>query len=289
MRCRKTNASNCPHSLQKSSETAAGTASRRCRRNRPNRRTRNAQRRCRRNSFQWRLRRHLRKTCRRACANWRRQMNRFFGAELGANLRLHSARRILALFASTSVLAFTLPAGHLHHCTFASPEQHLVEVQIILPAGAAERELQLPVWNALYQVRDFAQYINWIRAKDRAGKPLAVRELNKSRWQIHGAASGAIVEYQIYVDSPAPSARNSIPSRFLESRASSHVSRRRPKRAHHRAFQPASRGMAHRDCRCLVRRRIHADNYDRLVDSPVEIGNFQESDFDEGRRHTSAS
>ncbi len=38
---------------------------------------------------------------------------------------------------------------------------HLVEVQIFLPPGAAEREIQLPVWNALYQVRDFAQYVNW--------------------------------------------------------------------------------------------------------------------------------
>ena len=27
---------------------------------------------------------------------------------------------------------------------------------------------------------------------------------------------------------------------------------------------------------------FNAENYDRLVDSPVEIGNFQESDFDEG-------
>src|SRR6266481_5762715 len=28
-----------------------------------------------------------------------------------------------------------------------------------------------------------------------------------------------------------------------------------------------------------------AENYDRLVDSPVEIGNFQEADFDEGGGH----
>src|SRR2546421_7417757 len=31
--------------------------------------------------------------------------------------------------------------------------------------------------------------------------------------------------------------------------------------------------------------RFSAENYDRLVDSPVEIGTFQESDFDDGGGH----
>ncbi|MGA8525145.1 MAG: hypothetical protein WB629_03615, partial [Candidatus Sulfotelmatobacter sp.] len=88
--------------------------------------------------------------------------------------------------------------------SLTNPEQHLVEVQIILPEGPALRELQLPVWNALYQVRDFSQYVNWVRAKDRAGRALAVRALNPSRWQIGGAEHGAVVEYQIFVDSPGP-------------------------------------------------------------------------------------
>src|SRR5271170_6272814 len=86
----------------------------------------------------------------------------------------------------------------------ASPGEHLVNVQIILPAGAPQRELQLPVWNALYQVRNFAQYVNWVRSKDRAGRALSVRKLDKSRWQIAGAQGGAVVEYQISVDSPGP-------------------------------------------------------------------------------------
>ena len=60
------------------------------------------------------------------------------------------------------------------------------------------------MWNALYQVRDFAQYVNWVRAKDRAGRPLPVRAVDQSRWQISGAQGGAVVEYQIFVDSAGP-------------------------------------------------------------------------------------
>ncbi|HKI27708.1 MAG TPA: hypothetical protein VKA07_15385, partial [Candidatus Sulfotelmatobacter sp.] len=77
-----------------------------------------------------------------------------------------------AMFAGS--IAFAQSAGSItYNVSLASPAQHLVKVQITLPPGAAQRELQLPVWNALYQVRDFAQFVNWVRAHDRSGKPLA--------------------------------------------------------------------------------------------------------------------
>src|SRR5256885_7457471 len=90
------------------------------------------------------------------------------------------------------------PTPVTYTISLSNSEQHLIQVQISVPAGSAQRELQLPVWNGLYQVRDFAQYVNWVRAKDRAGRALTVRELNKSRWQIEAAQDGATVEYQIF-------------------------------------------------------------------------------------------
>ena len=171
--------------------------------------------------------------------------------------------------------------------SLTNPEQHLVEVQVILPEGAAQRELQLPVWNALYQVRDFAQYVNWVRAKDRAGHSLAVQALDKSRWQLSDAQGGAVVEYQIFLDSPGPfgaqfnshhaflnlaqilmypvDARNGpMVVRFSQVPAGWHV-------ATPLASMPDG--------------GFSAESYDRLVDSPVEIGMFRESDFDEGGGH----
>jgi predicted metalloprotease with PDZ domain len=171
--------------------------------------------------------------------------------------------------------------------SLTNPEQHLVEVQVILPEGAAQRELQLPVWNALYQVRDFAQYVNWVRAKDRAGHSLAVQALDKSRWQLSDAQGGAVVEYQIFLDSPGPfgaqfnshhaflnlaqilmypvDARNGpMVVRFSQVPAGWHV-------ATPLASMPDG--------------GFSSENYDRLVDSPVEIGMFRESDFDEGGGH----
>src|SRR5579862_3571435 len=119
---------------------------------------------------------------------------------------LRRAQRLAfaAVLALSSAAAAQSPAALSYTISLASPAQHLVEVQILLPEGPAQRELQLPVWNALYQIRDFAQYVNSVRAQDRAGHPLAVRALDKSRWQLTGAGGGAVVEYQMFVDSLGP-------------------------------------------------------------------------------------
>jgi predicted metalloprotease with PDZ domain len=171
--------------------------------------------------------------------------------------------------------------------SLANPEEHLVEVQIILPEGAAQRELQLPVWNALYQVRNFAQYVNWVRAKDRAGRPLSLLELNDSRWQISGAEGGAVVEYQIYVDSFGPfGAQLSAHHAFLnlaQLLMYAVDARNEPMAVR---FNQVPEGWHIATPLTFSEDGIYsAENYDRLVDSPVEIGTFKESDFDEGGAH----
>ena len=192
---------------------------------------------------------------------------------------------VLSLVFSSISLAQS-PAAVSYTVALSAPEQHLVEVQIILSAGAAQRELQLPVWNALYQVRDFAQYVNWVRAKDRSGKSLPVHELDKSRWQIQGAESGTIVEYQIYVDSPGPFGAQVNPHHAFLNLAQILMypvdARNSPLSLH---FSQMPSGWRIASPLSPPDFDFHADNYDRLVDSPVEIGNFQESDFDEAGGH----
>jgi len=208
-------------------------------------------------------------------------MNRFHD-QVCRILRLILCAAILALFAAhaqSAPVAYTI--------SLASPEQHLVEVQIILPAGAAWSEFQLPVWNALYQVRDFVQYVNWLRAKDRAGKELAVREDDKSRWEIQGAESGAVIEYQIYVDLPGPfgAQLNSHHAFFnLAEILMYPVDARNAPMDVHFSHIPEGWRVA-TPLTSLPDGGFSADSYDRLVDSPVEIGNFQESDFDESGGH----
>ena len=171
--------------------------------------------------------------------------------------------------------------------SLTNPEQHLVEVKIALPNGSAQRELQLPVWNALYQVRDFAQYVNWVHAKDRAGHALTVRKLDKGHLQVTGAQGGAEVEYQIFLDSFGPfGAQFNSHHAFLnlaqvlmypvDARNGPMVVRFTQAPQTWRVATPLAP---------MPDGGFSAENYDRLVDSPVEIGDFKEADFDEAGGH----
>jgi predicted metalloprotease with PDZ domain len=199
----------------------------------------------------------------------------------------HALRRALQVVLCTAILAILAVASDVAYTvSLESPERHLVQVQIILPSGPAVRELQFPVWNALYQVRDFAQFVNWVRAKDRAGNSLLIRQVNDSRWELDAASDGAIVEYQLYVDSFGPfgaqlnshhaflnlaqvlmypvDARNApLTIRFSHLPGDWHIAT---------PLQP-------------VPGAYSAETYDRLVDSPVEISTFSELAFDESGGH----
>ncbi len=96
------------------------------------------------------------------------------------------------------------PATVRYIVSLANRSEHLVRVKILLDAGASERDLQLPVWNALYQVRDFSQYVNWVRARTGDGHPLPVQKIDKATWHLSGAAKGAMIEYEIFADQPGP-------------------------------------------------------------------------------------
>ncbi len=168
------------------------------------------------------------------------------------------------------------------------PAQHMVRVSV-LPIAYADRpevDLQLPVWNALYQVRDFAQYVQWVRATARTGQTVPVRKLDKSTWRV---PSGAWIEYAITLDLRGP-----FGAQF---------------NANHAFFNLAELLMyplGQRNVPITVtfsnipsgwrvatslrststdsgRAVFTAPNYDALVDSPVEIGNFREVSFQEGR------
>ena len=185
-----------------------------------------------------------------------------------------------------AALGFSESQSVSYTIALTSPEQHLVEVQVLLPGGAANRELQMPVWNALYQVRDFSQYVNWIRAEDRSGHPLTVREINDSLWQVQGASNGAVVHYQIYVDSPGPfGAQLNEHHAFLNlAQVLMYATEARNAPLSVR-FSSVPSGWRIATPLKQSGDMYSAEYYDRLVDSPVEIGTYQENDFDESGGH----
>jgi predicted metalloprotease with PDZ domain len=206
--------------------------------------------------------------------------------------RLRSRRRLVlagavCLFSALGYAqsSAVFPAIHYKVSLARSPE-HLLHIEVELPAGAAQRQVQLPVWNALYQVRDFSQYVNWVRAKSRSGDALSVRKLDKTTWQIEGASDGAVLEYEMLAEQTGPYGAeiNSHHAFFNFAEILMYLPDARSANVRLK-FTDVPAGWKFATSLKTSGDEFQADNYDQLVDSPVEIGQFEESDFDQDGAH----
>ncbi|GAC1677855.1 MAG: PDZ domain-containing protein [Terriglobales bacterium] len=168
--------------------------------------------------------------------------------------------------------------------SLADAPKHIVDVKLDLAPGDGERDLQLPVWNALYQIRDFSRYVNWIHAKGARGNEISLQALDKSRWHVSHVEQGAVIEYQILADVGGPfGAQVNADHAFfnlaeiLMYPVNSRASPRQVQFVHLPSNWKIATALPEPQ-----RNQFIAKNYDQLVDSPVEIGNFKEYDFDEG-------
>jgi predicted metalloprotease with PDZ domain len=194
---------------------------------------------------------------------------------------------LLATPASAQSSLFTSPHGPVRYIvSLANRPEHLLRVKILLGPGASERDVQLPVWNALYQVRDFSQYVNWVKGKTATGQPIAVPKLDKTTWHLSGIAPGVEIEYEILADQSGPfgAQLNSQHAFFnlAEILMYSVDARTSPVEI---SFTDLPTGWRIATALSQSGDGFSAQDYDRLVDSPVELGAFQESDFDQGSGH----
>ena len=58
-----------------------------------------------------------------------------------------------------------------------------LNVSVEAPCGGEACEVQMPVWSATYQVRDFAQYIARMEARGPKGEEAAAHKIGPSRWR----------------------------------------------------------------------------------------------------------
>src|ERR1700686_5691325 len=70
--------------------------------------------------------------------------------------------------------------------SLSHPERHIFGVTMRIPKVRDQVTLQMPAWNALYQIRDFSSHMMQVSAKDEEGHPLALRKLDKQTWSVSG-------------------------------------------------------------------------------------------------------
>jgi predicted metalloprotease with PDZ domain len=173
----------------------------------------------------------------------------------------------------------------------AHPEKHILAVTMRVPNVHDRLLLQIPAWNALYQIRDFSSHMMQVSVKDGAGSTLPIVKLDKQTWQING--SGILdMSYSISWDEPGPFASQLNPDHAFLNLAMVllYVPDRRsedtrlvfddmPEGWRVAVELDASGVAAGRRSGAYV-----APSYDALVDAPVELGVFDEFRFEAGGR-----
>ncbi len=88
--------------------------------------------------------------------------------------------------------------------SLADAATHIAHVTVRLPAFTGSTTLAMPVWNALYQVRNFVAHVEDVRAQSNAGSPEQLRQTSTSTWELSGAAGCVLVAYDIHLGTPGP-------------------------------------------------------------------------------------
>ena len=188
-----------------------------------------------------------------------------------------------------AALAFSLCAvGSSHatisyHVSLQHPEQHTFRVTMTIPNVTGKVTVQIPAWNALYQVRDFSVHLEQVEAF--AGSEKApIEKVDKQTWQISG--NGTIeVRYATYWNEPGPfgtqlSAEHAFinPAMILM-----YVPQRRAEEVQltvsdaPNAWKSASAALPSSVAtNPAARFELSAPSYDVLADAPIEISKFED-------------
>ncbi len=194
-----------------------------------------------------------------------------------------SSVRLVLVVLFVAILTRPAAATISYELSLANPAQHLFHVTMNVPEVRDELTVQLPAWNALYEVRDFSSRIQEVTAAS-GTSPLPVEKIDKLTWRALG--NGTItIRYAIYWDSPGPFASqlNEEHAFINPAMIFLYVPERRRENVRvgfqsvpegWRIDSPAGvasfqNGVGHAEF-------VSAPSYDALADAPIEVGRFQE-------------
>ena len=192
-------------------------------------------------------------------------------------------------------------SAEIRYSVSAQPVQHTFRVEMAVWANSpndADIVVALPAWNALYQIRDFSSRLSDLRAVtlDVKRQKLAITPIDKQTWRIalpaYDASSptrGADITYSIVWDDPGPfgTQLNSHHAFINFAEILLYVPSRREEES-----TVVFHGFPWKVIAELAEAAVDesrfaftAPSYDKLVDAPVEAGQFEEFEFDNGGAH----
>jgi predicted metalloprotease with PDZ domain len=201
-------------------------------------------------------------------------------------VRVGAARHRLVcslLVALTGVLsnvpsAAGVPPPIRYELDLRQPATHLVRVRITVTDAPAALQIQFPAWNALYQMRDFVRHVqNPDGICDGASAGLTPVDINT--WQTGSERCRQLtITYGVYANEESVfSAVLNDGHAFLNlAQVLFYLPASRSSAVTMRLLLPAGWKLATPLEQNSAASEYAAQNYDELVDSPVEAGNFDE-------------
>ncbi len=186
----------------------------------------------------------------------------------------------VSLFSSTSRAAIR------YEVSLAHPENHLFHVSMHVPDVSSAVTVQMPAWNALYQIRDFSSHVQQVEAFVGAQR-VPIEKLDKLTWRI--MATGTVrIQYAAFWDEPGPFASqlNSEHAFINLAMLLMYVAGRQQEKVDLAIMdfpkEWRAQGALLEECKMVFDQPTcpaSASAYDALVDAPVEAGKFEEFDL----------
>ncbi len=185
------------------------------------------------------------------------------------------------------LLGQVLSAETAYEIDLADAKSGWLTISVETTCRRPQCDFQLPVWNATYQVRDFAQHVVDFEARASAGEAAPASKLNPSLWRLSVPRGERVdVRYRVRADRPGPfgafAGSEHVCVNLAQVLAYPVAARRHrftlrlrnvPKRWKAALELPTDDGV------------YYAPSYDRLVDTPFHLSDFEEAEFEhDGRR-----
>lgn len=160
------------------------------------------------------------------------------------------------------------------------PERHLVNLRVDLPARPGPTEIHLPAWSpGSYLIRDYARHVGAMRARDGRGRALAVEKTGKSTWTVAAGSGRLRLDYTIYAFERSVRTSHVTSDHAFLHGPTLFVYREEDRMLPARLKLEIPKGWKAASALATRRGELVAENYDQLVDSPIECGHHRELEF----------
>jgi len=187
---------------------------------------------------------------------------------------------VVLLWLAASALGVSEPIQY--QLDLRNPASHQVEIEMTVSGASPATEFQIPAWNNLYQIRDFARTVSDVTAEC-DGRTGTLARVDLDTWRSESKSCAKLtVRYNAYVSGPTPFSSDVDGTHAFLNFATLlfYLPKERERAVHVKLLLPEgwkAASLLDEDAN-----GFSAPNYDLLVDSPAEAGQFQEYSYTQG-------